>query len=169
MEVIIVSVLKTCKNLEGTCHLLFFLLCDVLRQSACQVLNSLSTYVLFYYILSKYVCMYDGYMPTRSLSQPPSFACGFSYGTPPPSSQFPSFSTNWYRIQQQYLLKMQLSFPFKCTRELFNWRIWFPVKYFTTELACHTICSCKYLLTVINGVIVWDNLGISEHCVPHHL
>lgn len=85
-----------------------------------------------------------------------------------PSSQLPSFPTNRYRIQQQYLpTKMHLSFPFK-RRELFNWRICFPVKYFTTELACHTICCCKYLLTVINGVVVSDNLGISEHCVPLH-
>ncbi len=72
------------------------------------------------------------------------------------------------RIQQQCLpTKMHLSFPFK-RRELFNWRICFPVKYFTTELACHTICCCKYLLTVINGVVVSDNLQISEHCVPLH-
>ena len=84
-----------------------------------------------------------------------------------PSSQLPSFPTNRYRIQQQCLPKMHLSFPFK-RRELFNWRICFPMKYFTTELACHTICCCKYLLTVINGVVVSDNLGISEHCVPLH-
>jgi hypothetical protein len=53
MEVIIVSVLKTCKNLEGTCHLLFFV--DVLRQHACQLLNSLScTFTILFKIL---VCM----------------------------------------------------------------------------------------------------------------
>ena len=166
---ITVSVLKTCKNLEGTCHLLFF--CCVMFWD-----KTFSVYRTYFYYFIQKICMYVvwwlRYMCLHtnnwSLSQPPSFfACVVSaYLTP--SSQLPSFPTNWYRIQQQYLLKMHLSFLFK-RRELFNWRIWFPVKYFTTELACHTICSCKYLLTVINGVVVWDNLGISEHCVPHHL
>ncbi len=53
-ELIIVNVLKTCKNLEGTCHLLFFV--DVLRQHACQLLNSLSMY--FYYFIQN-IGMYD--------------------------------------------------------------------------------------------------------------
>ena len=195
------SVLKTSKNLEGTCHLL---LCwvfggrclsasvrtrlsasefsvyfyyyyiwytissklsfvDVLRQQhACQLLNSLSMY--FYYFIQNigmYVCtvLTDPFLNLHLLSVVSAYLT--------PSSQLPSFPTNRYRIQQQCLPKMHLSFPFK-RRELFNWRICFPVKYFTTELACHTICCCKYLLTVINGVVVSDNLGISEHCVPLH-
>ena len=196
-ELVIVSVLKTSKNLEGTCHLLFCWWCfettclsafefsvyfyyyyyiwyaissklsfvDILRQGACELLNSLSTFTILFKIL---VCMYVRWLHAYVLTDPflnlHLLPVVSAYLTP--SSQLPSFPTNRYRIQQQYLPKMHLSFPFK-RRELFNWRICFPVKYFTTELACHTICSCKYLLILINGVVVSDNLGISGHISEH--
>ena len=200
-ELIIVSVLKTSKNLEGTCHLLMLLCwvfggkCLSASVRTCLSASEFSVYFYYYFIwyhtllvltfwdntpvsfwilclctftlfYSKYwyVCMYRTHWSLSNLHILPVVS---AYLTP--SSQLPSFPTNRYRIQQQYLpTKMHLSFPFK-RRELFNWRICFPVKYFTTELACHTICCCKYWLTVINGVVVSDNLGISEHCVPLHL
>jgi hypothetical protein len=135
--------------------------------TSCLSASEFSVYVVwyFYYFIQNigmYVCtvLTDPFLNLHILPVVSAYLT--------PSSQLPSFPTNRYRIQQQYLpTKMHLSFPFK-HRELFNWRICFPVKYFTTELACHTICCCKYLLTVINGVVVSDNLGISEHCVPLH-
>ena len=83
LDLNIVSVLKTCKNLEGTCHLLFFLLCDVLRQSACQVLNSLSTYVLFYYSIK--ICMYVRWLHAYPIPFSTSIFClWFQLWYPPP-------------------------------------------------------------------------------------
>ena len=193
------SVLKTSKNLEGTCHLLlcwgFGGTCLSASVRTCLSASEFSVYFYYYYIWYRTLLVLTFETTCLSASEFSVYVWYFYYFiqnigmyvctvlTDPflnlhilpvvsayltPSSQLPSFPTNRYRIQQQYLpTKMHLSFPFK-RRELFNWRICFPVKYFTTELACHTICCCKYLLTVINGVVVSDNLGISEHCVPLH-
>ena len=120
-ELIIVSVLKTCKNLEGTCHLLFFV--DVLRQHACQLRNSLScTFTIIqnigmYDVCTMVTCIYLCTILTDPFLNLHLLPVVSAYLTP--SSQLPSFPTNRYRIQQQYLPKMHLSFPFK-RRELFN-------------------------------------------------
>jgi len=111
---------------------------DVLRQRACQLLNSLSTLLLYFiqnigmYVWTMVTCLYLRTIltdPFLNLHLLPVVSAYLTH-----SSQLPSFSTNRYRIQQQYLPKMHLSFPFK-RRELFNWCICFPVKNFTTELA----------------------------------
>jgi len=88
--------------------------------SSCQLLNSLSTFTILFKIL---VCMYVCTMVTcpvltDPISQPPLFTCGFSIRASPPPLNF-HLSPLIDRIQQQYLPKMHLSFPFK-RRELFN-------------------------------------------------
>ena len=91
---------------------------DVLRQHACQLLNSLSMH--FYSILFK-ILVHTLYVPYSLIPfQLPYFACGFSIPHPLFSTSiFPHYD-NRYWIQQQYLpTKMHLSFPFK-RRELFN-------------------------------------------------
>jgi hypothetical protein len=103
-------------------------------ETTCLSASEFSVY--FYYLFKILVCMYVRWLHAYVLTDPflnlyllPVVS---AYLTP--SSQLPSFPTNLSRIQQQYLPKMHLSFLFKC-RELFNWRICFPMKYFMTELA----------------------------------